>query len=66
MNEPIYQQQTQNIDLSKLEDEEIKKIRQDCDKELEKRHKEEVRKFKTEMKRKAEKFGLVVKVENKK
>lgn len=67
MNESlIHTPETNKVNLSTMSNEAITQLRNDCEKELEKRHKEEVRKFKAEMKRKADKYGLVVKVETKK
>lgn len=66
MNDTILSPQTQSINLTIMTDDDVKKLQQECEKELDKRHKEEVRKFKADMKKKAEKFGLVVKVETKK
>lgn len=66
MNELSVNTPANSLNLSTMNKDDITKLRDACDRELEKRHKEEVRKFKAEMKRKAEKFGLVVKVETKK
>ncbi len=66
MNEHIVHPQPQAINLEKMTTDKIKILRQQCNKELDKRHKEEVRKFKAEFKRKAEKYGLAVTVETKK
>ena len=67
MNESSFQSTPHKpiINLEPWETEDIKDLRSRCDKELNRRHKIEVRKFKAEFKRKAEKYGLSVTVENK-
>ena len=56
----------QPVNLEAMSDHLIVKLRDDCDREIDKRHREEVKKFKAETKRKAEKYGLVIKVQAKK
>lgn len=66
MNEQNFHTQANTVNLLTMSKDDITKLRGDCDKELEKRHKEEVKEFKAETKRKAEQYGLVIKVQAKK
>lgn len=65
MNEQHLYPQSQLLNLENMNTDQIKELRQKCDKEIEKRFKEEVRKFKAETKRKAEKYGLPVSFDSK-
>lgn len=59
-------QQNQPVNLEAMNDDLLVKLRDNCDKEIDKRLREEVKKFKAETKRKAEKYGLIIKVQAKK
>ncbi len=59
-------QQNQTVNLEAMSKEQLVKLRNDCDKELDKRFKSEQRKAKAKMIREAKKYGLIVKVETKK
>ncbi len=66
MNHQQNQAVNQLVNLEAMSEENIKKLRNDCDKEIDKRFKSEQRKAKVKMIREAKKYGLIIKIQAKK